>query len=134
VHRTYPCDPQSVARFINLDFNASKWLIGIEVWECGSKRLPAALLRDAQILGDEDVISPGSQREAELQQSDEAVVYLRLSERGAAIASKYKCDGRTAAKGLTLCFGPDGHLIGIEVRNWSRRLPDEVLREARLVG
>jgi uncharacterized protein YuzE len=67
VHRTYACDPQSVARFINLDFNASKWLIGIEVWECASKRLPPALLRDAQILGDEDVISPGSQCEAELE-------------------------------------------------------------------
>ena len=44
VAKTYPCDPREVNGQINLDFDSSGRLIGIEVLDA-SKRLPVQLLR-----------------------------------------------------------------------------------------
>ncbi|MBI3694243.1 MAG: DUF2283 domain-containing protein [Acidobacteria bacterium] len=49
VARTYPCDPSEVKAEINLDFDASGRLIGIEVLEA-SRKLPADLLKQAEVL------------------------------------------------------------------------------------
>jgi uncharacterized protein YuzE len=43
---TYPCDPIAVAGMINLDFDESGHLIGIEVLGARGK-LPESVLRDA---------------------------------------------------------------------------------------
>lgn len=48
--KTYPCDPKEVDGMINLDFNAAKQLIGIEVLGA-SARLPKSLLDGAEIIG-----------------------------------------------------------------------------------
>lgn len=48
--KTYPCDPSEVQGMINLDFNGSNQLIGIEVLGA-SKRLPKALLDSAERIG-----------------------------------------------------------------------------------
>ena len=46
VKQTYPCDRREVGAEINLDFNSTGQLIGIEVLGA-SKKLPAAALRQA---------------------------------------------------------------------------------------
>lgn len=46
VAKTYPCDPIQVEGMINLDFDTSGKLIGIEVLSA-SKRLPPEILENA---------------------------------------------------------------------------------------
>jgi uncharacterized protein YuzE len=48
--KTYSCDPAEINGTINLDFNASNQLIGVEVLDA-SKRLPTKLLETAEIIG-----------------------------------------------------------------------------------
>jgi uncharacterized protein YuzE len=50
VKHTYPCDPSEVGGQINLDFDDSGRLLGIEVLDA-SKKLPEDLLRRAERLG-----------------------------------------------------------------------------------
>ncbi|MCL6592208.1 MAG: DUF2283 domain-containing protein [Firmicutes bacterium] len=46
--KTYPCDPSEVNGEINLDFNSSGVLIGIEV-QNASRKLPKEILENAEI-------------------------------------------------------------------------------------
>ena len=50
VDKTYPCDPIEVDGMINLDFDKSGKLIGIEVLDA-AKKLPENLLSQAEIIG-----------------------------------------------------------------------------------
>ena len=50
VKKTYCCDPIEVNGEVNLDFNESGRLIGIEVLDA-SQKLPADLLAHAEIIG-----------------------------------------------------------------------------------
>ena len=47
VVKTYPCDPSEVGGQINLDFDSSGKLLGIEVLDA-SKKLSEALLKQAR--------------------------------------------------------------------------------------
>jgi len=49
-YHTYPCDPIEVNGQINLDFDQSGRLVGIEVLDA-SRLLPKELLIDAEIIG-----------------------------------------------------------------------------------
>ena len=49
VHRTYSCDPAEIGGMINLDFDYSGRLIGMEILDA-SKRLPEDLLKEAEII------------------------------------------------------------------------------------
>lgn len=50
VKQTYICDPQQVDAEINLNFDSTGHLLGIEVLEA-SKKLPAAALHQAERIG-----------------------------------------------------------------------------------
>jgi uncharacterized protein YuzE len=50
VARTYPCDPYEAGAEINLDFDSTGKLLGIEVLDA-SKHLPLDLLKDSEIIG-----------------------------------------------------------------------------------
>ena len=50
VKQTYPCDREEVDAEINLDFDSTGHLIGIEVLGA-SKKLPAAALHQAERIG-----------------------------------------------------------------------------------
>ncbi len=54
VHKTYPCEPDGVTGSINLDFDASGHLLGIEI--LGAKSvLPAEVLMKADSLATHDL-------------------------------------------------------------------------------
>ncbi len=48
IKKTYPCDPKAVNGMINLDFNSSGRLVGIEVVDA-SKKLAKDILENADI-------------------------------------------------------------------------------------
>jgi uncharacterized protein YuzE len=50
VEKTYPCDPRKVGGEINLDFDSSGRLLGIEVMDA-SRHLTPDLLQEAEIIG-----------------------------------------------------------------------------------
>ena len=50
VAKTYPCDPKEVNGMINLDFDESGKLVGIEVMDA-SKKLSKSILDSANIIG-----------------------------------------------------------------------------------
>lgn len=50
VKKTYCCDPQEVNGQINLDFNSSGVLVGIEVLDA-SKKLSPSFLKSADVIG-----------------------------------------------------------------------------------
>ena len=50
IKETYCCDPVEVGGQINLDFDTSGRLIGIEVLDA-SKKLPLDLLKKAEVIG-----------------------------------------------------------------------------------
>ena len=49
VSKTYPCDPNEVRGQINLDFDSSGRLVGLEILDA-SRLLPLELLREAELL------------------------------------------------------------------------------------
>ena len=48
VKKTYTCDPSEVGE-INLDFDGSKMLVGIEILDA-SKKLPKSILDNAELI------------------------------------------------------------------------------------
>jgi uncharacterized protein YuzE len=50
VSKTYSCDPTEVGGMINLDFDKTGQLIGLEVLDA-SKKLPEELLSKAELIG-----------------------------------------------------------------------------------
>lgn len=50
IERTYTCDPTEVGGQINLDFDVSGRLLGIEVLDA-SQKLPEGLLEAAEVVG-----------------------------------------------------------------------------------
>lgn len=50
VIKTYECDPNEVGGIINLDFNESGQLVGIEILDA-SQKLPKEVISQAEIIG-----------------------------------------------------------------------------------
>ena len=50
VNKTYSCDPMEVNGMINLDFDKSGKLIGIEVMDA-ARKIPDELLSKAEVIG-----------------------------------------------------------------------------------
>jgi uncharacterized protein YuzE len=130
VTKTYAC-PEGMAALINLHFDASKRLIGVEVWGSASKRLPESTLRDAWIFGEAGFEVSGRERPPRVDVNDEGVAYLHIGDAGTAVDSTYA--GRWLPKGVTLCFSEGQRLIGLRVRDWRRKLPEIVLRDAGVI-
>ena len=65
-------------------------------------------------------------------QVDAAYIYLVDEIRPGGVARTYLCDPREVDGQINLDFDPEGRLLGIEVLDASRKLPENVLREAPL--
>jgi hypothetical protein len=117
---------------MNLHCDDSKKVVAIEVWAGASKRLPATMLSQASILDDHGVDRTGSVIPVQIKLNEKEIADVCLGETGTAVTSRYS--GRWLPKGVTLCFSEDQRLIGLEIRDWRRKLPHGVLAEAGLVG
>lgn len=66
--------------------------------------------------------------------TDAAYIYLKESIDPGGVEKTYPCDPLQIKGMINLDFDKDGRLIGIEVMDASKKLPEEIIKNAEVIG